>query len=95
MISFSFSFNSLAMRSSPQKSILCGHLLNEAAQVLEDSRSADRSGFPVTEETEPLAVPTEEGVGLDVHQGVTPREQAAASERRDWETSTRRWTTTW
>ena len=39
-------------------------------------RSANRSGFPAPEETESLAVPTEEGIGLDVHQGVRPREQA-------------------
>jgi hypothetical protein len=57
--------------------ILCGHFLNESAQVLEDARCANRSGFPAPEETESLAVPTEEGVGLDVHQGVAPREQAA------------------
>src|SRR5262249_24017618 len=56
--------------------ILCGHFLNESAQVLGDARSANRSGFPAPEETESLAVPAEEGIGLDVHQGVTPGEQA-------------------
>src|SRR5215471_3840505 len=60
---------------SPSR-ILCGHFLNESAQVLGDARSANRSGFPAPEETESLAVPTDEGIGLDVHQGVRPGEQA-------------------
>src|SRR5262245_8085608 len=60
---------------SPSR-ILCGHFLNESTQVLGDARSANRPGFPAPEETESLAVPTEEGIGLDVHQGVTPGEQA-------------------
>jgi len=57
--------------------ILCGHLLNESAQVLGDARSANWPGFPAPEETESLAVPTDEGIGPNVHQGVTPREPAA------------------
>ena len=60
---------------SPSR-ILCGHFLNESAQVLGDARSANRTGFPAPQETESLAVPTEEGIRLDVHQGVTPGEQA-------------------
>src|SRR5215813_7239712 len=60
---------------SPSR-ILCGHFLNESAQVLGDARSANRSGFPAPEETESVAVPTDERVRLDV-QGVTPGEQAA------------------
>ena len=72
----SFRFNSLDAFLSPGW-ILCGHLLNESAQVLGDARSANRSGFPAPEETESLAVPTEEGIGPHVHQGVTPGEQAA------------------
>src|SRR6516164_6965388 len=61
---------------SPSR-ILCGHLLNESAQVLGDARSANRSGFPAPEETESLAVPTEEGIGLDVHQGRHARRTCA------------------
>ena len=56
--------------------ILCGHLLDESAQILGDLRPAYRPGFPVPEETESLAVPAEEGIGFDVHQGVTPGEHA-------------------
>jgi hypothetical protein len=74
----SFRFNSLAMRSSPSR-ILYGHFLNESAQILGDARSANRAGFPAPEETESLAAPTEEGIGLDVHQGVTPGEQATGA----------------
>ena len=47
--------------------ILCGHLPDESAQILGDSRSAYRPGFPAPEETESLAVPAEEGIGFDVH----------------------------
>src|SRR5215475_15032855 len=55
--------------------VLGGHLSDKSAQVLGDARSANRSGFPAPEETESLAVPTDEGIGLDVHQGVAPGEQ--------------------
>jgi hypothetical protein len=56
--------------------ILCSHFLNESAQVLGDARSANSSGFSAPDKTESLAAPTEEGIGLNVHQGVTPKEQA-------------------
>ena len=46
-------------------------------KALGDAGCANRSGFPAPEETESLAVPTGEGIKLDVHQGVAPREQAA------------------
>src|SRR5215471_8785482 len=56
--------------------ILCGHLADESAQILGDLRSAHRPGLPAPEEAESLAVPAKEGIGLDVHQGVTPKEHA-------------------
>jgi len=56
--------------------ILCGHLADESAQILGDLRSAHRPGLPAPEEAESLAVPAKEGIGLDVHQGVTPEEHA-------------------
>src|SRR5215831_6067287 len=56
--------------------ILCGHPPDESGQILGDLRSAHRPGFPAPEETESLAVPAKEGIGLDVHQGVTPTEHA-------------------
>src|SRR5215469_13074616 len=56
--------------------ILRSHLMNESPKVFGYSRSPDRPRFPAPEETESLAVPTDEGIGLNVHQGVTPREQA-------------------
>jgi len=37
-------------------------------------------GRPAPEETESLAVPAEEGAGLEVHQGATPREHAAQND---------------
>ena len=63
------------MRSSPQVGFR-GYFSDESAQVFGDLRSAYRPGFPAPEETESLAVPAEEGIGFDVHQGVTPREHA-------------------
>src|SRR5215470_1610771 len=48
--------------------ILGGHLADESAQIFEDLRSANRSGFPAPEETESLAAPAEERIGLDIHQ---------------------------
>jgi hypothetical protein len=71
-----FSCSSLAMRSSFPRRILCGHLAEESAQVHGDLRSAYRPGFPAPDETESCAVPAEEGIGLDVHQGAAPREHA-------------------
>ena len=38
------------------------------------ARSARRLGLPTPEEAESLAVPTQEGVGFDVHQRVPPSE---------------------
>jgi hypothetical protein len=73
---FSFRFNSLAMRSSPQVGF-SEAVSRMPPQILGDSRSANRPGFPAPEEPESLAVPVEEGIGLDVHQGGTPREHAA------------------
>jgi hypothetical protein len=73
----SFRFNSLAMRSSPQVRILCGHLSDESPQVPRQGRSANRPGFPAPEKPKSLAVPAQERFGLDVHQGTTPKENAA------------------
>lgn len=56
--------------------ILCGHLADESAQILGDLRSANGPGLPAPEEPESLAVPAEEGIGLDVHQGAMSREHA-------------------
>src|SRR5215471_316809 len=56
--------------------VLRGHFSDESAQVFGDLRSANSRDFQ-PEQTESLAVPAEEGIGLDVHQGVTPREHAA------------------
>src|SRR5262249_1414754 len=71
----SFSFNSLAMRSSPQVGF------SAAISRMSLRRSLGIRGLPTgrdpaPEETESLAVPAEEGIGLDVHQGATPREHA-------------------
>jgi hypothetical protein len=73
----SLSFNSYGNAFLSPGGILGGHLPDEFAQVFGDSRSAYRPGFPAPEQTESLAVPAEEGIGLDVHQGVTPREHTA------------------
>src|SRR5215469_1826998 len=63
--------------------ILCGHLPDESAQILGDLRSANGPRFPAPEETESLAVPAKEGIGFDVHQGVTPREHAPQNDHNE------------
>ena len=69
----SLSFNSLAMRSSPQVGF------SAAISRMSPRRSWGRRGLPIgrdfqaPEETESLAVPVEEGIGLDVHKA--PRHQ--------------------
>src|SRR5215471_10696080 len=73
----SLSFSSLAMRSSPQVGFSAAISRTSRRKSFGQARSANRPGFPAPEETESLAVPAEEGIGLDVHQGVTPREHAA------------------
>jgi hypothetical protein len=71
----SFSFHSLAMRSSPQVGFSAAIFRISFYRSL-GSRSARRPGFPAPKEAESLAVPAEEGIGLGVHQGVTPPEKA-------------------
>jgi hypothetical protein len=63
------------MRSSPQVGF-CAAISRMPAQIHGDLRSAYRPGFPAPEETESFAVPAEEGIELDVHQGVAPQEHA-------------------
>src|SRR6516164_9467358 len=73
----SFSFNSLAIRSSPQVGFSAAISRISLRRSLGIPGLPGSRDFPAPEETESHAVPTDEGIGLDVHQGVTPREHVA------------------
>ena len=72
-----FTFNSLAMRSSPQVGF------SAAISPMSLRRSLCIRGLPTGRDFQrhnrrnPYPVPADERIGLDVHQGVTPREHAA------------------
>ena len=58
----------------PPGDVLRGHRADELLEFLGKSRSPDGPGFPAAEQTELLAVPPDECVRPDHHEGVAPFE---------------------
>jgi len=73
----SFSFSSLAMCSSPQVGFSHTIWRINALDVFRQMGPSHWPGLPPPEQTEPLAVPSDQGLGLDHDQRVAPVEPPA------------------
>ena len=63
--------------------IVEGHFLNELLNLGGNLRSTARSRFPFPKQAEAFAVPTNQGVGFDSDQGVSPIKPAGESDESE------------
>ena len=52
--------------------VLSGHLADQGLEIFRQTRPSCRTGLPPPEKTEPLAVPSDQRLGLDHNQSVAP-----------------------